>query len=173
MGENDAPRRRSPVPSPATTRSSPPARCDLARRVAQRVAHDHRRPLIERQLGERADELVRPALGRRRGRGGHAGRRHRVQPPRARVVDRAVDDDLAQPWPERPSPVGAVERAERGDERLLRDVLRGGGVVHDQPRGPVGARPVQREQRLERVARALLGAPHELPLGTLDPLKEV
>jgi hypothetical protein len=40
--------------------------------------------------------------------------------------------------------------ADRGDERLLRDVLGGGRIVDDEIRRPVGAAPVQPEQLLER-----------------------
>ena len=50
----------------------------------------------------------------------------------AGVVDRAVDDDPVQPRRERAAPVEAVERPQRGEERLLGDVLGRGRVVDDQ-----------------------------------------
>src|SRR5207244_11309676 len=45
--------------------------------------------------------------------------------------------------------VEAVERADGGEERLLGDVLRGGGVVDDEEGGAVRARPVGAKERLE------------------------
>src|SRR5207248_5130123 len=77
-----------------------------------------------------------------------------------RPVDRAVDDDPVQPGPEGTAAVEAVERSDRGEESLLRDVLGGGGVMHDEVRGAVGARPVVPEERLQVVDRASLSAPH-------------
>ena len=73
-----------------------------------------------------------------------------AQRARTRPVDCAVDDDPVQPRAERPPAVEAVERAHGCEKRLLRDVLRGGGVVDDEQRGAVGARPVQPEELLER-----------------------
>jgi hypothetical protein len=134
------------------------------------VAHDDDGALVDRQLGQRAHELVGPALRRRRRDRGHGRGRHRVQPPRAGVVDRSVDDDAAQPRAERAPAVEAIERPQRGDERLLGDVLGGRRVVDDEPGGAVGARPVHGEKALERLRRAGLRGAHQLPLGTLDPL---
>jgi len=51
---------------------------------------------------------------------------------------------------------GLVERANGGEERLLHDVLRRGGVADDEQRGPVGARPVAPEEPLERFRRPSL-----------------
>ena len=65
------------------------------------------------------------------------------------MVDRAVDDDPVQPGSERAATVEAVERADRGEKRLLGDVLGGRGIVDDEVGGPVGARPVRAEERLE------------------------
>ena len=78
----------------------------------------------------------------------------RLGPQRAgaRPVDRAVDDDPVQPRAERAAAVEAVERAQRGQERLLRDVLGGRGVVHDEPGRAVGGRPVAAEELVDRVA---------------------
>ena len=86
----------------------------------------------------------------------------------ARPVDRAVDDDPVQPRPERTAPVETVEVAQRGQERLLRDVLRGGRVLDDEIGGPVRPGPVLAKQRLEVRDRSRSGAPYPgalLPAG--------
>ena len=83
------------------------------------------------------------------------------QLPRARPVDRPVDDDPVQPGPEGAAAVEAVEVAHGGEERLLRDVLGCSGVVNDEVRGTVGSRPVQPEQRLDPRGGAPLGGAHE------------
>ena len=136
---------------------------DLARRVAEPVAQDDHRPLVDRQRAQCGHDLLRPALLGRRGRG-HRIRGHRLQAPGAGPVDRAVDHDAGQPRPERAAAVEAVERPQRRDEGLLGDVLRRRSVVHHEPRGAVGARPVQGEQRLEVLRRSALGAAHQPPL---------
>ena len=82
-----------------------------------------------------------------------------AQLARTRPVDRAVDDDAVQPRRERPAAVEAVEVANGGEERLLRDVLSGGGVARDEVRGPVGPRPVLAEEALEVGDRPALGSP--------------
>ena len=79
----------------------------------------------------------------------------------ARPVDRAIDDDAMQPRSERPSPVEPVEVADGGEERLLGDVLGGGGVAGDEVRGPKRPGPVLAKEQLEVGDRPLLG--------TLDP----
>ena len=86
----------------------------------------------------------------------------------ARPVDRPVDDDPVQPRPERTAPVETVEVAQRGQERLLRDVLRGGCVLDDEIGGPVRPGPVLAKQRLEVRDRSRSGAPNPgalLPAG--------
>ena len=95
------------------------------------------------------------------------GRRHvggelglRAEPARAGPVDRAVDDDPVQPRPEGAPPVEAIERADRRQECLLRDVFGGCGVVRDEIGRPIGPRPVGAEERLDVLHRAVLGAPH-------------
>jgi hypothetical protein len=45
--------------------------------------------------------------------------------------------------------VEAVEVAHRGEERLLRDVLGCGPVLHNEKGGPMGARPMLAEEGLE------------------------
>jgi hypothetical protein len=79
-----------------------------------------------------------------------------AQLPRARVVDRPVDDDPVQPGAEGAAAVEAIQRADRGEERLLRDVLGGGRVVDDEPGGAVRARPVAAEELGEGLGRAAL-----------------
>ena len=61
-----------------------------------------------------------------------------------------------QPRAERAAAVEAVERPQRADERLLRDVLGGRRVVHDQPGGAVDRGPVAAEELLDRLGRAAL-----------------
>src|SRR5207247_1152738 len=82
----------------------------------------------------------------------------RAQRPGTCPVDGAVDDDPVEPRPERPAAVEAVEGAKRGEEGLLRDVLRGRGVVDDEVGGAVGERPVVAEERLDVRGRAGPGA---------------
>ena len=95
------------------------------------------------------------------------GRRKRVrklhlgaQLPRTRPVDRAVDDDPVQPRSERPAPIEAVECSQRGEKRLLRDVLCGRGIVGDEVGGAIRPRPVRPEEGLEIGDRSLLRAAH-------------
>src|SRR5581483_7332599 len=76
-----------------------------------------------------------------------------------REVDRTVDDNAVQPRAERPAAVEAVEVADCREERLLRDVLRGGGVAGDEIGGAMRARPVRAEQPFEVVDRPALGTP--------------
>jgi hypothetical protein len=73
-----------------------------------------------------------------------------------------------QPRAERPPPVEAIERAHRGEKRLLRDVLGCGGVVDDEQRGAVRARPVQPEELLEGANRAALRIAHERGFAPVD-----
>ena len=117
--------RSAPVPSsqPLLERVEPAAQArvdgsprqaeqlrDLAGRVLEQVAEDDHGAMVGRQRGERpSSELVE--------RGRVLGRRDRVaelglapQLPRARPVDRAVDDDPVQPRPER----AAAGRSGRG-----------------------------------------------------------
>ena len=92
----------------------------------------------------------------------------RAEASGAGPVDRPVDDDPMQPRPERTAAVETVEVAHRGEERLLRDVLGGGRVLHDEIRGPVSPRPVLAEERLEVRGRSRLRAPNPgalLPAG--------
>jgi hypothetical protein len=56
-----------------------------------------------------------------------------------------------QPRPQRPAQVEARQRAQCGEEGLLRDVLGGGAVAGDQQRRAVGAAPVAREELLDGV----------------------
>jgi hypothetical protein len=74
-----------------------------------------------------------------------------------------------QPGPERAAAVEAVQGADRGEERLLGDVLGGGGVVDDQVGGPVGGSPVAAEELLERVLGSVLGLAEEDPLAPPEP----
>jgi len=108
--------------------------------------------MLGRQRRQRRQHLLRvPAerdLGRR---GGVGGRVARLAPrgPDPRPVDRAVGDDRPQPRAEPAPAIEPVKPPDRGQERLLRDVLGGGVIVHDQERRPVGAWPEAPEQRLE------------------------
>ena len=140
-------------------------RRDLARRVLEQVAQDDHRALLGGQLGERSEQRVvgRSALPRAGGAGSGASI-SAPQRPRARLVDRAVDDDAVQPRTERAAAVEAVEGAERGEESLLGDVLGGRGIVNDEVGGPVGAPPVQAEQLVEGSRGPALRAAHERPL---------
>ena len=92
-----------------------------------------------------------------------------AQLARAGVVDGAVDDDAMKPGTERPAAVEAIQRADGGEERLLCDVLGGGGVVHHEPRRPVGPRPMAAEELGEGLRRAALCRPHERWLGRARP----
>jgi hypothetical protein len=56
-----------------------------------------------------------------------------------------------QPRAEWTAAVEPVQRAQRGQERFLGDVLGGGRVAHDQPRRAVRRRPVTTEQLVDRV----------------------
>src|SRR5581483_2733636 len=138
----------------------------------EQVAEDDHGAVLWRQ---RADRVERPVAELRPLRGGRAreGVAACLRPERAqaRPVDRAVDDDPVQPRPERAAVVEAVEVANGGEERLLRDVLGGGGVVDDEVRRAVGAGPVVPEQRLEARGVASLGSanPGALPPGAGHP----
>ena len=116
--------------------------------------------LLGRQRAERGDERLEPGGARARRPPSRASSTSRAQRPRARPVDRAVHHDPVQPRPERPAAVEAVERAHRGEERLLRDVLGAGRVVHHEVRRPVGARPVVAVERLQRRRRPGLRRAH-------------
>ena len=135
--------RVEPAPQARVHRAArqPEHRGDLAGREAEQVAHHDDRALLGRRArraprAPRPDGAAAPPRARRRLADASAGD---LAPQRAgaRPVDRAVDDDPVQPRPERPPAVEAVERAQRREERLLRDVLGRRGVVDDQPRGPV------------------------------------
>ena len=65
---------------------------------------------------------------------------------------------------ERSAAIEAIEVADRGEERLLRDVLGGGGVVHDEVSGVVRTAPVEPEQLVEGSLGPALRAAHERPL---------
>jgi nicotinamidase/pyrazinamidase len=75
-------------------------------------------------------------------------------------VDRPVHYDPVQPGPEGAPTVECVERANRGEERFLGDVLGRGGIVDDEVGGPVGPGPVVAEQGLEVRSRSGLGGAH-------------
>jgi hypothetical protein len=85
---------------------------------------------------------------------------------RTRPVDRPVDDDPMEPGTEWPARIEALERPDRGEEGLLRDVLGGGRVVDDEVGGPVGTRPVLAEQVLDIRHGSGPGAPDRGPLPT-------
>ena len=129
---------------------------DLARRVLEQVAQDDHRPLLRPELAS-ARAAPRPPSGSRSAAAGSAtpsGSSSRRSARARAPVDRPVDDDPVQPGPERPPPVEAVERANRREKRLLRDVLGGGGVCR-----PRAARRGRRAASArERAARALRGA---------------
>ena len=88
---------------------------------------------------------------------------------RTRPVDRAVDHDPVQPRAEGAQPVEAVERPDGGEEGLLGDVFGRRGVMHDEVRSAVRARPVMPEERLEVGDRAALRAAHPGALGARHP----
>jgi hypothetical protein len=60
-----------------------------------------------------------------------------------------------KPGAERPPAVEAIEGPDRGEERLLGDVLRSGAVADHHVCGPVRAAPMAPEELLDR----LLGSP--------------
>ena len=60
--------------------------------------------------------------------------------------------------------IEAIEVADRGEERLLGDVLRGRGIVDDEIGGLVRASPVEPEQLVEGSLGPALRAAHERPL---------
>jgi hypothetical protein len=97
---------------------------DLSRGVAEQVSQDDDSTLLGRKRGERLEDAARrrpeilPAAD-----GGLVGHDLPARRARTRPVDRAVRDDAVQPRRERPAPIEAVERPERRDEGLLRDVL--------------------------------------------------
>jgi hypothetical protein len=68
-----------------------------------------------------------------------------------------------------PPPVEAVQGPHRGEERFLRDVLRGGRVMHHEPRGAVRPRPVAPEELGERFRRPALRGAHERGLARALP----
>jgi len=75
-------------------------------------------------------------------------------------VDRPVDDDAMEPRAEWATPVEGVQGSHCRQERLLRDVLGGRAVVHDEVRSPIGAGPVVAKECLEVRGRSGLGAAH-------------
>src|SRR5690242_20527243 len=97
---------------------------DRGRRVAEPVAQDDHDPALRREPGDGGEQLavlagpVAPFA---------LDAFHRVgadqAPLAAQQVERAVDHDPVQPWPERPPPVEAAERRERALERVLGDVV--------------------------------------------------
>src|SRR5579885_2433385 len=131
---------------------------DLARRVLEHVAQDDHGAVLRREL---RDPPEGGAVGDRRGRRGEgvAELDLGAQPARPRPVDGAVDDDPVQPRSERAAAIEAVEVADGGQERLLRDVLGGSGVAGDEPRCPERPRPVLAEEPFEVGHRPALGAP--------------
>src|ERR1700680_2911509 len=73
-----------------------------------------------------------------------------------------------QPRPKRPPPIEGLKAANRGKERLLRDVLSRGLIVNDQVRGPKRLRPVRTKQGLDCRGRSCLGITHPGPLMASD-----
>ena len=151
---------------------------DLAGRVVEEVAEHDYGPLLR---GERCDlrqqGIVRCTLaGTRR-----CGERSVEvglcpQCPRPCVVDCAVDDDSMKPWPEGSAAVEPVKCTNGGEERLLRDVLGGGGIVDDEVGRAMRSAPVEAKQLLERSRRSALCVLHERPLvspSTRHPLPTV
>jgi hypothetical protein len=135
----------------------------LARPVAEHVAQHYERALVRVERPERGHQLGGHLVGRRPGlRAGRQVAAH-LGPalPRLHPVERAVDDDAVQPGPERPPAVEAVDRAHRGEHRLLGDVLGRGSVLHDQERRPVRRVPVAPDQRLDRIGGAVPGLAFE------------
>ena len=130
--------------------AAPPRR---AARAPARASAPSSSSEISRRVGRR--------LGARRASSAPTSRR---SAPGASEVDRAVDHDPVDPGRERAPAVEAVERPHGGEERLLGDVLGGCRVVDDVVGRAEGGRPVQLEERLERLARAVLGRAHEPPL---------
>ena len=65
-----------------------------------------------------------------------------------------------EPGAERTPAVERVEGSHGSEEGLLGDVLGGGTIVHDQVGGPIRARPMAAEERLEVRGGTCLGAPH-------------
>src|SRR4051794_22134444 len=80
-----------------------------------------------------------------------------AQLPHARPVDRSVDDDPVQPWAQWAAAVEAAEVANRRDERLLRDVLRGTVVLSDEEGGAIRPRPGGAEELARRLLRSACG----------------
>jgi hypothetical protein len=72
-------------------------------------------------------------------------------------VERAVDDDPVKPRPKWPPAVEAIERAQRGQHRFLRDVLGRARVLVDQEGRTVRVGPVPPDQRLHCVCRSAPG----------------
>jgi moderate conductance mechanosensitive channel len=128
--------------------------------------------VLRSEVRERGGELTR-VCGRRLLRSRRFGRLPAELPVEgagARPVDRPVDDDPVQPRPERPSPVEAVERADRREERLLRYVLGGGRVTDHEQGGSVRAPPVVTEQVLECALVTALRGAHPGALATCGGL---
>src|SRR5439155_6332691 len=80
-------------------------------------------------------------------------------------VNGAIDRDPVQPGAERPAAVETIEVPHGREEGLLCDVLGGGGIVHDEVRRPVGARPVLAKEGLEIRDRSMLGTSDSGTLG--------
>ena len=133
---------------------------DLAWCVAEKVPHDDDGALLGRQSGESGENRGIGRLARVLGSGPLGELRLPAQAPRACSVDRAVHDDPMQPRPERAPAVEAVEVPDRGEKRLLRDVLGERAVVDDEIRRAVGAGPMSVEKRLEVRGGPALGASH-------------
>ena len=92
------------------------------------------------------------------------GRRLAAQRSCPSPVDRAIDNDPVQPRAEGSSAIEPLERPDRGEKRLLGDVLGGGSVVDDQIGGTVSPRPVAPVELLERLVRSSLRGPDPAPL---------
>ena len=129
--------------------------------------HDHG-TLFGRERRQRREHVARRRLEILAApEGGLVGLDLATRAARPRPVDGAVRDDPVQPGGERPAPVEAIEGAHGGDEGLLRDVLRGRRVLHDQVGGPVSRGPVAAEELLHRLARACLRRADQRPLAQL------
>ena len=150
---SSSPRRSRELTVPRGRSSSPR---DLAGRVAEQVAHARSPPAG--RAGAAASAASTVAIDRR----GRLRRRDVVRAARPRDVatastggvDRAVHDDPVEPGAERAAPVEAVEVADRGEKRLLRDVL--GDARRRAPRGtPPGARAASGRGRAPRGPRLI------------------
>ena len=153
---------------------------DLSGRVLEDVAeHDHAHGA--QATASRARRAARPSTRSAAAQAlrGLPAARARSRSARRVPVTQSIErlaTIAEQPRPERFAAVEAVQPADRGQERLLGDVLGGGVVVHDQERAPVGARPVAVKEQLQVGLRAgeragdqrpLAATPHAgAPLGT-------